>query len=189
MFHGLGACEVQWRRRSGPAAFRKHAPGLTGRGLSARHGKLSESMHQLPGSEKATVGYLRPGKRGVNVSPRASSTRASTCRDVTLFALLFGVISLLYATVGQAGGTAFLALMASPPFRRPRCARRRLRSTSSLPLTPPGSSIAKKSSTGESYGRFCFRRYRRRSSVDSSCWTSKSTSARPASCCFSPAPR
>jgi uncharacterized membrane protein YfcA len=29
-----------------------------------------------------------------------------------VFALLFGVISLLYATVGQAGGTAFLALMA-----------------------------------------------------------------------------
>ncbi len=29
-----------------------------------------------------------------------------------MFALLFGVVSLLYATVGQAGGTAFLALMA-----------------------------------------------------------------------------
>lgn len=29
-----------------------------------------------------------------------------------LFALLFGTISLLYATAGQAGGTAFLALMA-----------------------------------------------------------------------------
>jgi uncharacterized protein len=33
-----------------------------------------------------------------------------------LFALLFGVISLLYATVGQAGGTAFLALMAIAAF-------------------------------------------------------------------------
>ncbi|UFW85924.1 sulfite exporter TauE/SafE family protein [Bradyrhizobium barranii] len=33
-----------------------------------------------------------------------------------LFALLFGVISLLYATVGQAGGTAFLALMAFAAF-------------------------------------------------------------------------
>jgi uncharacterized protein len=31
-------------------------------------------------------------------------------------ALLFGVISLLYATVGQAGGTAFLALMAFAAF-------------------------------------------------------------------------
>jgi uncharacterized protein len=33
-----------------------------------------------------------------------------------LLALLFGVISLLYATVGQAGGTAFLALMAFTAF-------------------------------------------------------------------------
>jgi uncharacterized protein len=33
-----------------------------------------------------------------------------------LFALLFGAISLLYATVGQAGGTAFLALMAFAAF-------------------------------------------------------------------------
>ena len=33
-----------------------------------------------------------------------------------VFALLFGVISLLYATVGQAGGTAFLALMAFAAF-------------------------------------------------------------------------
>jgi uncharacterized membrane protein YfcA len=35
---------------------------------------------------------------------------------VHLFALLFGIISLLYATVGQAGGTAFLALMAFAAF-------------------------------------------------------------------------
>jgi uncharacterized protein len=33
-----------------------------------------------------------------------------------VFALLFGAISLLYATVGQAGGTAFLALMAFAAF-------------------------------------------------------------------------
>jgi uncharacterized membrane protein YfcA len=33
-----------------------------------------------------------------------------------LLALLFGVISLLYATVGQAGGTAFLAVMAFSSF-------------------------------------------------------------------------
>jgi uncharacterized membrane protein YfcA len=33
-----------------------------------------------------------------------------------LFALLIGLISLLYATVGQAGGTAFLALMAFANF-------------------------------------------------------------------------
>jgi hypothetical protein len=33
-----------------------------------------------------------------------------------VLALLFGVISLLYATVGQAGGTAFLALMAFAAF-------------------------------------------------------------------------
>jgi uncharacterized protein len=33
-----------------------------------------------------------------------------------MFALLFGVVSLLYATVGQAGGTAFLALMAFASF-------------------------------------------------------------------------
>ena len=33
-----------------------------------------------------------------------------------MFALLFGAISLLYATVGQAGGTAFLALMAFASF-------------------------------------------------------------------------
>ena len=33
-----------------------------------------------------------------------------------MLALLFGAISLLYATVGQAGGTAFLALMAFAAF-------------------------------------------------------------------------
>jgi len=33
-----------------------------------------------------------------------------------MFALLFGVVSLLYAAVGQAGGTAFLALMAFASF-------------------------------------------------------------------------
>src|ERR1700722_11178583 len=33
-----------------------------------------------------------------------------------MFALLFGAVSLLYATVGQAGGTAFLALMAFASF-------------------------------------------------------------------------
>lgn len=34
----------------------------------------------------------------------------------SLFALSFGIISMLYATVGQAGGTAFLALMAFAKF-------------------------------------------------------------------------
>jgi hypothetical protein len=33
-----------------------------------------------------------------------------------MLALLFGAISLLYATVGQAGGTSFLALMALASF-------------------------------------------------------------------------
>src|SRR5580700_3065586 len=33
-----------------------------------------------------------------------------------MLALLFGTISLLYATVGQAGGTAFLAVMAFASF-------------------------------------------------------------------------
>src|SRR5271170_2784382 len=33
-----------------------------------------------------------------------------------MLALLFGTISLLYATIGQAGGTAFLALMAFASF-------------------------------------------------------------------------
>jgi uncharacterized membrane protein YfcA len=33
-----------------------------------------------------------------------------------MFAVLFGAVSLLYATVGQAGGTAFLALMAFASF-------------------------------------------------------------------------
>jgi hypothetical protein len=33
-----------------------------------------------------------------------------------MFALLFGAISLLYAAIGQAGGTAFLALMALASF-------------------------------------------------------------------------
>lgn len=37
-------------------------------------------------------------------------------RNHYLLALFFGVISLLYATVGQAGGTAFLALMAFAAF-------------------------------------------------------------------------
>jgi hypothetical protein len=63
------------------------------------------------------MGYLPPGGRGVNVLPRASSVRSSSHRDChLLFALLFGVISLLYATVGQPGGTAFLALMAFAAF-------------------------------------------------------------------------
>ena len=62
------------------------------------------------------MGYLRPVIRGVNVLPRAVSARSLTFRDCHLFALLFGVISLLYATVGQAGGTAFLALMAFAAF-------------------------------------------------------------------------
>jgi uncharacterized membrane protein YfcA len=35
---------------------------------------------------------------------------------LALLAVLFGVVSLLYATVGQAGGTAFLALMAFASF-------------------------------------------------------------------------
>jgi hypothetical protein len=33
-----------------------------------------------------------------------------------MLTLLFGAVSLLYATVGQAGGTAFLALMAFASF-------------------------------------------------------------------------
>ena len=33
-----------------------------------------------------------------------------------MLALLFGAVSLLYATVGQAGGTAFLAVMAFSSF-------------------------------------------------------------------------
>ena len=33
-----------------------------------------------------------------------------------MFAVLFGILSLLYATVGQAGGTAFLGLMAFAAF-------------------------------------------------------------------------
>jgi hypothetical protein len=37
-------------------------------------------------------------------------------RNFPLIAIFFGVISLLYATVGQAGGTAFLALMAFANF-------------------------------------------------------------------------
>src|ERR1700759_65602 len=37
-------------------------------------------------------------------------------RPDNMLALLFGAISLLYATVGQAGGTAFLALMAFAAF-------------------------------------------------------------------------
>ena len=37
-------------------------------------------------------------------------------RDSVIVRCLFGVISLLYATVGQAGGTAFLALMAFAAF-------------------------------------------------------------------------
>lgn len=63
------------------------------------------------------MSYLLPGGRGVNVLSRACSVRSSLHRDChLLFALLFGVISLLYATVGQAGGTAFLALMAFAAF-------------------------------------------------------------------------
>jgi uncharacterized membrane protein YfcA len=63
------------------------------------------------------MSHLLPGGRGVNVLPRACSVRSPLPRDRhLLFALLFGVISLLYATVGQAGGTAFLALMAFAAF-------------------------------------------------------------------------
>jgi uncharacterized membrane protein YfcA len=51
---------------------------------------------------------------------RAMALPASAARSlpgpITVLALLFGAISLLYATVGQAGGTAFLALMAFAAF-------------------------------------------------------------------------
>jgi uncharacterized protein len=48
------------------------------------------------------------------VQLKLATLRQSGCHLV--FVLLFGVISLLYATVGQAGGTAFLALMAFAAF-------------------------------------------------------------------------
>ena len=63
------------------------------------------------------MSYLLSGGHGVNVLPRPYSVRSSLYRGChLLFALPFGVISLLYATVGQAGGTAFLALMAFAAF-------------------------------------------------------------------------
>jgi hypothetical protein len=92
-------------RWSGPVAFRKHAPGLAERVVSAPRGWLGRNMDDLSGSGKMIIGYLR----FCAVRCRA---RHFEFGIHLLFALLFGVISLLYATVGQAGGTAFLALMA-----------------------------------------------------------------------------
>ena len=51
----------------------------------------------------------RPTECAIVVPP----TRA---RHPFVLAVFFGIISLLYATVGQAGGTAFLALMAFAAF-------------------------------------------------------------------------
>jgi uncharacterized membrane protein YfcA len=66
-------------------------------------------MNQLARSGKTINGILRFGENDVNVSPHHRICPL-------LLVLLFGVISLLYATVGQAGGTAFLALMAFAAF-------------------------------------------------------------------------
>jgi uncharacterized protein len=106
-----------------------------------------------------------------------------------LFALLFGVISLLYATVGQAGGTAFLALMAFAAFP----------STEMRPTALALNIVAAAYSTWvfnrekvvdwRKLRPLLFRRYRPLSSAGSSCWTSASTRPRRESCCFSPAPR
>jgi hypothetical protein len=73
------------------------------------------------------MGYCRPENAGKCAAMRIFRALFVTPGPHLLFALLFGVISLLYATVGQAGGTAFLALMGFAAFRRRRCARRRSR--------------------------------------------------------------
>lgn len=72
-------------------------------------------MYQLPSMEKAVDGLFAGSPDAAKpVETRHSFLFAIGTRS--LLALLFGVISLLYATVGQAGGTAFLALMAFAAF-------------------------------------------------------------------------
>jgi uncharacterized protein len=52
---------------------------------------------------------------GWNILHCGSALHVGTVSD-TMLTLLFGAVSLLYATVGQAGGTSFLALMAFASF-------------------------------------------------------------------------
>jgi hypothetical protein len=77
-----------------------------------------------------------------------------------LFALLIGLISLLYATVGQAGGTAFLALMAFANFPASEMRPTALALNIVAAIILAGSSNEKESLIGRSCGRFCFRRCR-----------------------------
>jgi uncharacterized membrane protein YfcA len=57
--------------------------------------------------------FSSPGERWLSLD---CDCAAQSPGPITVLALLFGAISLLYATVGQAGGTAFLALMAFAAF-------------------------------------------------------------------------
>jgi hypothetical protein len=75
-----------------------------------------------------------------------------------MLALLFGAVSLLYATVGQAGGTAFLAVMAFSSFAD------RL-----------GCSIAGSLSIGQSFGRSYWHHFQPLFWAASLCWTSEFT--------------
>lgn len=92
-----------------------------------------------------------------------------------MLALLFGFVSLLYATVGQAGGTAFLALMAFAAF-----APSEMRPTALLLniVAAPihlGYSIAAIWLIGKSFARFSSHRCQRLCSPGSSCLMSAFT--------------
>jgi uncharacterized membrane protein YfcA len=70
-------------------------------------------MNQLSRTEKAINGVFANPCSAAKPAVRTSPSKIGIH---SLFALLFAVISLLYATVGQAGGTAFLAFMAFATF-------------------------------------------------------------------------
>jgi uncharacterized protein len=75
------------------------------------------------GSRRAAFIFGRIDSEGILVLTLQSSSAFRASAQIVppfgglrLLALFFGIISLLYATVGQAGGTAFLALMAFATF-------------------------------------------------------------------------
>ena len=75
------------------------------------HFGLGAITHGLSRSEKALFAFAGSPIRLHNPDGELEGA----IEDI-MFALLFGAVSLLYATVGQAGGTAFLALMAFASF-------------------------------------------------------------------------
>lgn len=123
----MGTCERSCQGKDGPAAFHKHAPGLAETRSGLLISRLANSslgqviFEQNPLCTAKGVLHDVSGMCDFAISGERWLSLDFDCREqspgsITVLALLFGAISLLYATVGQAGGTAFLALMAFAAF-------------------------------------------------------------------------